>query len=49
MLLIDVWKQVWPFRTKRELQISADGYFDYIELPGADIPANKEFYGSVFG
>jgi uncharacterized protein len=27
----------------------ADGYLDYIELPGADIPATKRFYGSVFG
>ena len=27
----------------------ADGYLDYIELPGADIPATKKFYGSVFG
>jgi predicted enzyme related to lactoylglutathione lyase len=27
----------------------ADGYIDYIELPGADIAATKKFYGSVFG
>ncbi|HEY6577779.1 MAG TPA: VOC family protein [Rhizomicrobium sp.] len=27
----------------------ADGALDYIELPGPDIPATKEFYGSVFG
>ncbi len=27
----------------------ADGYLDYIELPGTDIPATKRFYGSVFG
>jgi predicted enzyme related to lactoylglutathione lyase len=27
----------------------ADGYLDYIELPGSDIPATKKFYGSVFG
>ena len=27
----------------------ADGYLDYIELPGPDIPATKRFYGSVFG
>jgi hypothetical protein len=27
----------------------ADGYLDYIELPGTDIPATKKFYGSVFG
>lgn len=26
-----------------------DGYLDYIELPGPDIPATKAFYGSVFG
>lgn len=26
-----------------------DGFFDYIELPGPDIPATKRFYGSVFG
>jgi len=26
-----------------------DGYLDYIELPGADIPATKQFYGTVFG
>ena len=29
--------------------MAADGYLDYIELPGADIPATKKFYGSVFG
>ncbi len=29
--------------------MSADGYLDYIELPGSDIPATKAFYGSVFG
>ncbi|MBI1329630.1 MAG: VOC family protein [Alphaproteobacteria bacterium] len=27
----------------------ADGYLDYIELPGSDIPATKRFYGAVFG
>jgi predicted enzyme related to lactoylglutathione lyase len=27
----------------------ADGYLDYIELPGPDIPATKRFYGAVFG
>jgi predicted enzyme related to lactoylglutathione lyase len=27
----------------------ADGYLDYVELPGTDIPATKKFYGSVFG
>ncbi len=27
----------------------ADGFLDYIELPGADIPATKAFYGSIFG
>ena len=27
----------------------ADGFLDYIELPGSDIPATKAFYGSVFG
>lgn len=27
----------------------ADGTLDYIELPGPDIPATKEFYGSLFG
>jgi predicted enzyme related to lactoylglutathione lyase len=26
-----------------------DGFLDYIELPGTDIPATKAFYGSVFG
>jgi uncharacterized protein len=26
-----------------------DGFLDYIELPGTDIPASKAFYGSVFG
>jgi uncharacterized protein len=26
-----------------------DGTLDYIELPGADIPATKAFYGKVFG
>jgi uncharacterized protein len=26
-----------------------DGYLDYVELPGSDIPATKAFYGSVFG
>jgi predicted enzyme related to lactoylglutathione lyase len=25
-----------------------DGYLDYIELPGSDIPATKRFYASVF-
>ncbi len=29
--------------------MSADGYLDYIELPGSDIPATKKFYGAVFG
>jgi uncharacterized protein len=27
----------------------ADGSLDYIELPGADIPATKRFYGALFG
>ena len=27
----------------------ADGFLDYIELPGPDIPATKRFYGSLFG
>lgn len=27
----------------------ADGYLDYVELPGSDIPATKAFYGAVFG
>ncbi len=26
-----------------------DGTLDYIELPGADIPATKQFYAKVFG
>jgi predicted enzyme related to lactoylglutathione lyase len=26
-----------------------DGALDYIELPGPDIPATKQFYGSLFG
>jgi uncharacterized protein len=26
-----------------------DGSLDYIELPGPDIPASKQFYGAVFG
>jgi uncharacterized protein len=26
-----------------------DGALDYVELPGADIPASKKFYGAVFG
>ena len=26
----------------------ADGFLDYVELPGPDIPATKRFYGSVF-
>ncbi|MGD0865358.1 MAG: VOC family protein [Rhizomicrobium sp.] len=26
-----------------------DGFLDYVELPGSDIPATKSFYGSVFG
>ncbi len=26
-----------------------DGALDYIELPAADIPATKAFYGQVFG
>lgn len=26
-----------------------DGYLDYIELPAPDIPATKQFYGTVFG
>jgi len=26
-----------------------DGALDYIELPGADIPATKDFYGKLFG
>ena len=26
-----------------------DGTLDYIELPGADIPATKKFYREVFG
>lgn len=26
-----------------------DGYLDYIELPGSNIPATKKFYGYVFG
>ena len=26
-----------------------DGYLDYVELPGSDIPATKAFYGAVFG
>src|ERR1700691_4795132 len=26
-----------------------DGFLDYIELPGPDIPATKRFYSSVFG
>jgi predicted enzyme related to lactoylglutathione lyase len=29
--------------------MSADGYLDYVELPGTDLPATKKFYGSVFG
>src|SRR5438105_14365437 len=39
----------WPNGTKREHTMPADGYLDYIELPGTDIPATKKFYGSVFG
>ena len=27
----------------------ADGYLDYVELPGPDIPETKRFYGAVFG
>lgn len=27
----------------------SDGFLDYIELPGTDIPATKAFYGDVFG
>jgi uncharacterized protein len=27
----------------------ADGYLDYVELPGSDIPETKRFYGAVFG
>ena len=27
----------------------ADGFLDYIELPGPYIPATKRFYGSLFG
>lgn len=26
-----------------------DSSLDYVELPGSDIPAMKEFYGTVFG
>ena len=26
-----------------------DGALDYVELPGADIPASKKFYAAVFG
>ncbi|MDE2183113.1 MAG: VOC family protein [Alphaproteobacteria bacterium] len=26
-----------------------DGFLDYIELPGPDIPATKVFYGATFG
>ncbi len=26
-----------------------DGFLDYIELPGPDIPATKAFYNAVFG
>ena len=26
-----------------------DGFLDYVELPGSDIPATKSFYGAVFG
>ena len=29
--------------------MSKDGSPDYIELPGADIPASKAFYSKVFG
>src|SRR6202035_5033278 len=36
-------------RTKRERIMPQDGYLDYVELPGSDIPATKAFYGSVFG
>jgi hypothetical protein len=34
---------------KGNIRMPADGYVDYIELPGPDIPATKRFYGSVFG
>jgi predicted enzyme related to lactoylglutathione lyase len=27
----------------------ADARIDYIELPGADIPASKRFYAAIFG
>jgi hypothetical protein len=49
MVLFDAREQAWFYRTKRELIMPADGYLDYIELPGSDIPATKKFYGSVFG
>lgn len=26
-----------------------DGKIDYVELPGADLPATKNFYGQAFG
>jgi len=26
-----------------------DGFLDYIELPGSDIPASRHLYGAVFG
>jgi predicted enzyme related to lactoylglutathione lyase len=29
--------------------VPTDGSLDYIELPGADLPATKKFYGDVFG
>jgi uncharacterized protein len=29
--------------------MAQDGYLDYVELPGSDIPATKRFYGAVFG
>ncbi|HEY1612967.1 MAG TPA: VOC family protein [Rhizomicrobium sp.] len=29
--------------------MQADGALDYIELPATDIPATKQFYGTVFG
>jgi hypothetical protein len=32
---------------KRNITMATDGFLDYVELPGSDIPATKRFYTEV--